>query len=202
MVFSHSAAIDGFVNTGNRQYTVPKTKLSRLVKSGKLIQIRRGLFADDIKTSRRAIAPVIYGPSYISFQYALAAAGLIPERVQVITSASYCKNKNKVYKTPFGEYRYFYLPPAIYPYRIRMETEDGMSYLIASAEKALCDSVYKVPGISTANAMDALLIDDWRMDRDELANLDSEFICWIAPMYHSKSLNSLAKWFNRRTWNG
>jgi hypothetical protein len=177
-------------------YASPKARLTRLLRSGKLVQIRRGLFTDDTAVSPRAVAPVLYGPSYISFQYALAAAGLIPERAEVITSAAFRKNKDKVFRTPIGEYRYLYLPAAVYPYGISMEQDGKMSYLIASPEKALCDSVYKVPSARNTRDMDALLIEDWRMEREELVQLDREFIKWIAPMYRRKSLLALAEWLS------
>jgi phage terminase large subunit-like protein len=180
-----------------KEYTSPKSRLTRLVKSGKLIQLRRGLFVDTLATSQRVIAPVLYGPSYISFQYVLAAAALIPERTTVISSASFNKNKNKVFRTPLGEYRYYYLPSAVYPYGITMEMEDDAAYLIATPEKALCDLVYKTPDITTIASMNELLIENWRIERDDLLKLDYEFIKWIAPMYHRKSLNALSAWFTK-----
>lgn len=195
MIKTHLAVMDEL-----RGYASPKARLTRLLKSGKLVQVRRGLFVDDSAISRRVLAPVIYGPSYISFQYALSAAGLIPERVEVITSASYNKNRDKVYRTSLGEYRYLYLPPAVYPYGIRMEEEEeeeGMSYLIATAEKALCDAVYKVPSVTTVDAVRTLLLDDWRMEREDLRKLDRDFIRWIAPMYRRKSLTAFAVWIEK-----
>jgi phage terminase large subunit-like protein len=178
-------------------YASPRARITRLLRAGKLIPLRRGLYVDNPSTSRRCIAPVLYGPSYISFQYALAAAALIPDRVTVVTSASFNKNKDKVFRTPLGEFRYYYLPPSVYPYGITMEEEDGMSYLIASPEKALCDMVYKTPAVTTFAGMNALLLEDWRMDRDELCKLDRDFIRWIAPMYRRKSLQALAAWIIR-----
>ncbi|GHT62619.1 hypothetical protein FACS1894109_21490 [Spirochaetia bacterium] len=184
-------------------YASPHARLTRMLKSGTLVQLRRGLFvdnparlpADNMAVSRRGIAAALYGPSYISFQYALAAAGLIPDRVSVLTSATYNKNKDKLFRTPLGEFRYLYLPAAVYPYGITMEEEDGMSYLIATPEKALCDMVYKTPTVTTLTGINALLLEDWRMDRDELVKLDREFIQRIAPQYHKKSLAALAAWF-------
>lgn len=178
-------------------YSSPKARLTRLLKGGKLVQVRRGLYVDDPSISRRALAPMIYGPSYISFEYALASAGLIPERVEVVTSACFNKNRNKVFHTPLGEFRYFYLPNSIYPYGIRLENDAGMSYLIASPEKALCDAVYKVPAAITVETMEHLLIEDWRMERESLLNLDKAFIMWIAPMYRRKSLQALAAWLEK-----
>jgi predicted transcriptional regulator of viral defense system len=178
-------------------YASPKARLTRLLKSGKLIQVRRGLYVDDPNTLKQALAACLYGPSYISFQYALAQYGLIPERVTVMTSASFNKNRDKLYRTPLGEFRYWYLPPAIYPYGLRLEEEQGLSYLIATPEKALCDAVYKLPAVTGTQDMEALLLEDWRMERETLLSLNRDFISWIAPLYKRKSLLALARWFKK-----
>lgn len=178
-------------------YASPKARLTRMLKAGTLVQVRRGLFVEEGNAPRRALAPVIYGPSYISFQYALSAHGLIPERVPVITCASFGKNRDKVFRTPLGEYRYLYLPSAVYPYGLRLEEEDGASYLLASPEKALCDAVYKTPSAATIEEIETLLLDDWRIERDSLLALDHAFIDWIAPLYRRKSLLALAAWITK-----
>ena len=97
---------------GLRSYSSPKAKLTRLLKSGKLMQIRRGLFVDDLSIPPKTLAPILYGPSYISFQSALAACGLIPESVTVILSASYNKNKDKTSERHWG-----HTSTCIYPLR-------------------------------------------------------------------------------------
>jgi hypothetical protein len=178
-------------------YASPKARLTRLLKSGKLIQVRRGLCVDNPSTSKQALAACVYGPSYISFQYALARYSLIPERVTVLTSASYNKNRDKLYRTPLGEFRYWYLPPAIYPYGLKLEEEQGLSYLIASPEKALCDAVYKLPTVTRTEDMEDLLLEDWRMERENLLKLNRDFISWIAPLYKRKSVLALAAWFEK-----
>lgn len=101
-----------------KSYASPKARITRLLKSGSLVKLRRGLYLDNTDISPYALAPVIYGPSYVSFQTALAIYGLIPERVDVTLSASYNKDKDKVFRTPIGEYRYWYQPPSVYPYGI------------------------------------------------------------------------------------
>ena len=45
------------------------------------------------------LANLIYGPSYVSYEYALTYYGLIPERVFEVTSAT--TQKNKMFNTPF-----------------------------------------------------------------------------------------------------
>ncbi len=179
------------------EYASPKARLTRLLKSGTYIQVRRGLCVDDPATPKQALAPLIYGPSYISFQYALSHYGLIPERATALTSASYGKNRDKLFRTPLGEFRYWYLPTEVYPYGLRLEEEQGLSYLIASPEKALCDAVYKLPSVTSLKGMESLLLSDWRMERESLLGLDSEFIAWIAPLYKRRSLLALAGWFKK-----
>jgi hypothetical protein len=181
-----------------KNYANPKAKLTRLLKDGSLIPLRRGLYADTKATSPRVIATALYGPSYISFQYALAVQGLIPERVTTVTCASYGKNKNKVFRTPLGTYYYYYLPAEVYPLGVNQEVEDDASYLIASREKALCDLVYKTPSVVTFKGMESLLLEDWRIEKDDLLALDVDFIEKIAPLYHRRSLNALTAWFRRK----
>lgn len=178
-------------------YASPKARLTRMLKSGKLIQVRRGLYVDDPDTPKQALAPLIYGPSYLSFQYALSLYGLIPERVTVLTSASYDKNRDKLFRTPLGEFRYWYLPTGVYPYGLRLEEEQGLAYMIASPEKALCDAVYKIPSITSRKGMESLLLSDWRMEKEALLSLDRGFIGWIAPLYRRHSLLALASWFEK-----
>lgn len=175
-------------------YGNPKTRLSRLLKAGTLTQVRRGLFVEGEAPPPKVLAPVIYGPSYLSFQYALAFHGLIPEGVPIFTSAAYGKNKDKAFSTPFGEYTYAYLPKAVYPYGIERREEAGYPYLVACPEKALSDSVYKTRGIETLDDISQLLGEDWRMDPDELAGLQWNQLAEWSPLYRSRPVALLAAW--------
>jgi hypothetical protein len=193
MVLTYDMAISGISDYAN-----PKNKLARMVKSGKLYKLRRALYADSRDTPPRVIAACLYGPSYLSFQYALAAHGLIPERVNLLTSASFRKTKTKTYHTPLGDFIYYPIPSLPYPYGLVNAEEDGAGYLMAGPEKALCDMVYKTPEVSGARAMNALLLEDWRIEEGDLRNLDSALIRQIAPLYKRKSLLALAAWFGKR----
>lgn len=57
-------------------------KVSRIMAAGELIPLRRGLYLQDRTANPLALAPAIHGPSYVSFESALAWHGLIPERVE------------------------------------------------------------------------------------------------------------------------
>ena len=104
-------------------YANPKAKLSRLVKEGTYIQIVRGLYETDRGVPRHLLAGSIYGPSYISFAYALGFYGMIPEAVYAVTSATFEKRKNKKYQTPFGMFLYRDVPSAVFPLGIRLLQE-------------------------------------------------------------------------------
>ena len=106
-----------------KSYASPKARITRLIKSGRVIQVRRGLFLEsgDRDYSLKSLASIVYGPSYVSFEYALSHYGLIPERVNVVTSAVYNKNKNRRFHTPVGDFYYYYLPIRVYPYCITRE---------------------------------------------------------------------------------
>lgn len=182
-----------------KDYASPRARITRMIKSGEVIQIRRGIFLDaqDSGYSLKSLASIIYGPSYISFEYALSHYGLIPERATAVTSASYKKNKNRRFHTPLGDFYYYYLPADVYPYGITREEENGQSYLIATPEKALLDMLYKARGIASLKALHALLFEDWRMDADRIAAMNRKSIETIAPLYRKKAVGIFAEWLAR-----
>ncbi|MEI8094177.1 MAG: type IV toxin-antitoxin system AbiEi family antitoxin domain-containing protein [Spirochaetales bacterium] len=175
-------------------YGNPKTKLSRLVKSGAVTQVRRGLYVEGSPPPPIALAPVIYGPSYLSFEFALAFHRLIPERVSVFTSAAYGKNKDKAFTTPYGEFTYAYLPRAAYPYGLERKEEGGYHFLIACPEKALADVVYKRSGIQSPGDVRDLLFDDLRIEPSSLHAFDWNQIRDWSPLYGGRSVKALANW--------
>ena len=72
-----------------KQYASPADKLGRLVKQGKYIPIVKGLYETKSNVPGYLLAGSIYGPSYLSFEFALAYYGLIPEAVYAFTSATF-----------------------------------------------------------------------------------------------------------------
>ena len=82
-----------FVMDCLKGFSKPRDQLTRLIRSGALVRIKRGLyvFGDFFvrgQICKELLANLIYGPSYISLEWALGYYGLIPERVEVITSVS------------------------------------------------------------------------------------------------------------------
>lgn len=76
-------------------HRAPANRLARLVKYGTYIPVVRGLYETDRSTPGYLLAGSIYGPSYLSFDFALAYYGLIPEAVYAFTSATFEKKKAK-----------------------------------------------------------------------------------------------------------
>lgn len=79
-----------------RSYANPKAKLSRMANQGECFRITRGLYETNKNTPGYLLAGSIYGPSYISFEYALAYYNLIPEAVYTITCATFEKKKKRL----------------------------------------------------------------------------------------------------------
>ena len=84
----------------------PKSKITQMIQKKQIIQIKRGLFETDANAPPYALASSIYGPSYLSFEYALYRWDFIHDRVRTFTSAAFQKNKSKEFVTPFGFFSY------------------------------------------------------------------------------------------------
>ena len=174
-----------------QSYANPKTKLSRMVKQGKYFQIARGLYETDKNVPGHLLAGSIYGPSYISFEYALGFYGMIPEAVYTITSATFEKKKKKKYETAFGTFTYRDVPSAAFPLNIRLIQEGSYFYRIAEPEKALCDQLYTMPPAKNIKLRAELLFDDLRIEETELLKLEIEKIVFLSDRYHSTNIKKL-----------
>jgi len=114
-------------------------KIARMIRSGDLFPLRRGLY-----TTRRGLNPLglaasIYGPSYISFETALSYYGLIPEAAYEVTSATL--KRPAEFQNVFGRFHYRRIPENVYSIGIERVTESGLPFLIASPTKAVCDRI-------------------------------------------------------------
>src|SRR3989338_5882529 len=100
-----------------REYAQPRDKITWLLKNRILIRVKKGLYIFGPEYARapysiEVLANLIYGPSYISMEYALSFHGLIPERVEIVTSVT--SKRDKEFATPVGVFRYRYLHPRKY----------------------------------------------------------------------------------------
>jgi hypothetical protein len=119
-------------------------KIARLLETGELISLRRGLYASRRNLDPLCVAGSIYGPSYISFETALAWHGMIPERVSEILSATIKRAAS--FENDFGHFRYLAIPKFVYPVGIHRITDSDLPFLIASPTKALVDRIAREAG--------------------------------------------------------
>ena len=192
MIITNDIAKKNLINYSNKN-----NKISRDIRDGKLFKIVTGLYETNPTTPGYLLAGSIYGPSYISFEYALSYYGLIPERVNTITCATFDKKKKKVFNTSFGTFTYRDIPPLAYPEEIILKTEDNYSYQIASPEKALCDKLYTLKPLNNYSNLENMLFNDLRIDKENFNKLNIEKIEKLSNLYHSTNINLLAKYIRR-----
>lgn len=111
--------------------------ISYAISTGKLINLRRGIYASDHNYDKLELATKIYKPSYISFETVLAREGVVFQHYSSIMVATYktlniiC-DKNKI--------KYRKLKDSV------LYNSEGIinkgSYSIASKERAILDLLY------------------------------------------------------------
>lgn len=122
-------------------------QLSRWVASGKLVQLRRGLyaFAGSLARGLRNLGPYeianrLVPGSYVSLSSALARAGLVPEYVPVTTSITTARPAR--YVTPLGTFVYRHVKSEMFWGYETVDLGPGVRAFAAVPEKALIDVLY------------------------------------------------------------
>lgn len=180
-------------------YRRPRDWIQRMVKGGELIRLRNGLYLITEKIQQGAdkfipyeqVANILYGPSYVSLEWALSFYGMIPERVYTVTSMTL--GKTKEYHTPVGDFSYTPLAPESYSIGIEQKQSSSSigGFLMASREKALIDWVYKTCKGLTQEELKIELIESKRLNVEILHELDKKIMFDIAKCYRSKSVSYL-----------
>jgi hypothetical protein len=181
-----------------KDYARPRDAITRLLRAGSVIRIAPGIYIFGPAYRRRPysreiLANLIAGPSYVSFDYAIQHHGLIPERVEAVTSG--VVGRPRRFETPVGLFIYTSVPERAFAEGLRrIEIAGGGGYLIAGAEKALGDRVWGERGLGIRNIdqMITYLLEELRIDTDTLAGLDAGDIERIATVYRSYKLRLLA----------
>ena len=181
-----------------KDYSRPNDKISELIKAGELISVKKGLYItgpeiDLPRPESFLIANHLRGPSYVSVESALSYWGLIPERAYEISSVTV--KTSKKYTTPAGRYTYMQLPLPYYTFGIQsVELAPQQFALIASPEKAICDKIILTSKVNLRSIVQtkAFLLENLRMDADELHKLDQEMIdSWLEDAPKRNSLKML-----------
>jgi len=184
-----------------QQYKAPHRKITELLRSEQLIRIKKGLYVlgtelREEPINKELLANQIFGPSYVSQEFALQYYELIPERVEVVTSMT--TKRNKRFNTPIGQFRYTYLNPKRFTVGVNWLTiRKDTHVLFASLEKALADTIFHYKDIKTVNDMAIHLIENLRIDEDNLKELNLERLHKIQEAYKQPRVSLLYRTLKR-----
>ncbi len=149
----------GFLTAGRPREPGLPAQLSRWCAAGRLLRLRRGLFA--LAPPYRKVIPhpflvanrLVPG-SYVSGLSALAFAGAIPEFVPEVTSCG--PGRPHVRTTPLGRFSFRYIKAGLRSWYRLVEFAGDQRAFVASVEKALLDLVHLQPGGDNPAWIDAL----------------------------------------------
>lgn len=170
-----------------KNYKHPRIKINSLLKNNEIIRVKKGLYVFSPKNVKEllikeSLANMIYGPSYISLEYALSFYGLIPERTTTITSIT--NKRNKLFTTPIGQFTYQYINAKLYSYGItQLEIDDFHRILIATQEKAIADLLYFSKIIKDVKQLELFIFDDMRFDEMQLKKLNKTKMKQLNRLY-------------------
>jgi predicted transcriptional regulator of viral defense system len=133
-----------------------RVQLSRWMKQGKVIGLRRGRYTlaemyRHAPVTPPALANLLYHPSYLSGLWALGYHDLIPERVVWLTSVT--PRVPRRFENPFGVFDYRNIKQDCF-LGYRTVVHGGAKILVAEPEKALLDHWHLTEG-------------EWTMERLE-----------------------------------
>lgn len=184
-------------------YSYPRDRITELLRKGDIVRVKKGIyiFGEQYRRrpySREVLANLIYGPSYISLEYALGYYGLIPEGVESVTSVT--TGRSRRFETPLGLFSYHTVPLAAFTAGIdRVDMGDGRSFLMALPEKALADKIRldRGNGLSSQRELRRYLVENLRIDPAALAGMRAKRFEEYSDLYQSRKIALLAALLRR-----
>lgn len=85
------------------------------------------------------------------------------------------------------------IPEVAYPHETLVKTYKDRGFLIATPEKALCDTLYKTKHVGSVKTLKELLFENLRIDETEFQKLNFQTLQFLCPLYRKKNLNFLNK---------
>ncbi len=114
-----------------------KRKLNYYVKEGKLISLRKGIYATRADYNKYELATKIYTPSYISLETVLKEAGVIFQYSSDITLVSYLTREIKV-----DNQNYSFRKIKDIVLTNNLGVKKNKNYFIAIPERSFLDMIY------------------------------------------------------------
>jgi len=148
-----------------------RLQLSRWVATGKIIQLRRGLYL--LAEPYRKVSPHPFllannlkKASYVSLQSALGFYGLIPEYVPSVTCVT--TMRPETIENPEGNFIFKHVKKSFFNNYQQIVLSDQQTAFIASPEKALLDLIYLMPHADSPEYLQEL-----RLQNTSTINLES-----------------------------
>jgi len=143
-------------------------RLGKYVRAGKLVRVRRGIYAKDKNYDRFELATRIYTPSYISFETVLTRAGVNFQYYNTVFVASYVTREINVdgQKISFIRMKDYVLSNIV-------GIDHAKGYSIATKERAFLDRIY--------------VSKDYHFDHLDVLDWDKVFE--ILPIYNNKRMS-------------
>lgn len=194
----------GFVMDCLKEYQNPRVKLHHLLKIGALLKVKKGIYIFGNNFARypycsEVLANMIYGPSYVSLEWACQFWRLIPERVSTVTSVT--TKRSKQFNTPLCTFTYDHLPIAAYSVGISyVRFSERQQALIASKEKALIDLlVLRRGSFKSVKHLKETLFEDLRVEEEDINTLNFEHIEEIYAAYPHSATKYLLQFIKKET---
>jgi len=169
--------------------------VAKLVREGELIRLKGGFFLIRELVQKggvpfEQISNLLYGPSYISLEYALSLCGIIPEAVYTYTSITL--GRNKQFHTEVGTFRYHHLSRERYTVGVTHKENQWGGFFMATPEKALADYIFQLCQGMTQEELFVDLTESKRIELSSLRTLDKAMMQQIAKAYRSNIIKILA----------
>jgi hypothetical protein len=182
----------GFLLAGDVDPADVRRQLSRWVKDGRLLQLRRGLYAlappyRKVRPHPFLVANRLVRGSYVSLQSALAYHGVVPEHVPVTTSVTTGRPQRRV--NALGSFEYHHVRPDLLTgYRLE-RLGDGQDALVATPARALADLVRLVPGADSEAFLSELRLQN--VEKIDAAEIEGHPVLGARPKLR-RALGQLA----------
>ena len=143
--------------------TTVQTQLHRWRKAGKIVSLRRGMYAlaqryRHVPINPAELANQLYRPSYLSREWALGYYGMIPE--QVVTYTSVTTRVPRRFENGCGTFEYRHIKQTAF-FGYRAVELQGRKVLLADPAKALLDLWHLARGPWTVDRMAEMRFHNW-----------------------------------------
>jgi len=165
----------GFLLSGNVDPGDVRKQLSRWVRSGKILQLRRGLYILGSAYGKSVPHPFLLAnrlspSSYVSCQTALAHHSLIPEYTPLVISVS--GGRPGEWNTPMGRFQCRHIKTNLLLGYEDVDLGEGQRAFVATPGKALLDLVHLSPGGDKKEFLEGLRLQNLdRIDPGDLTGL-------------------------------